>query len=684
MRQTSTREGPAIIAAEQRAECVRRYRECIRSYPFTARGSRQIRRYAEARQDAQIRWPALLAAAEQGEAITDRTLNALLPYADTAPHRQRGVWIAQAPALGGDARRWFERAGWAQPEDWPSIATALIAFVTRCVADPDQLQAACHEFSATVPARGFQSGMLSPILNALRPDAFLVGDGAVRRVVEWLTGARIGPRLVDYPSLNAAALAVVADLAPILAQPDAPALSDGDRFDLFAHWLVAVKRYDFRVPGAWRIGVEDDDRWEDWRHAGHLALPDDGGGERQAHATHEQKRREHTGKSLLNLVAHTMQPGDTIVASQGRQTIRGTGRILGPYYFVPDTPDPHRLPVAWQPGLALRLDRPAWTKPAGKLERRVAEQLPSSADHIANGEANHRASVDATTLLAETPGAYHAEAIALGGVAEATGISEDLLTRWVRAIERKGQAIIYGPPGTGKTFVAERLARALSAPDGCCDLVQFHAAYAYEDFVQGLRPVASLAGAVSYALLPGRLLEFCARGRQCAGRAVLVIDEINRADLARVFGEALTLLEYRERPIPLAGGGTFAIPANVRFIGTMNTADRSVALVDYALRRRFAFLHLPPLDDVLRRYHARTGFRVEGLIATLRRIDRALGDPRLAIGISYFLIPDLADQIADIWRLEIEPLLEEYWFAQPTAVAEFRWDQVKKAILSGR
>jgi 5-methylcytosine-specific restriction protein B len=162
------------------------------------------------------------------------------------------------------------------------------------------------------------------------------------------------------------------------------------------------------------------------------------------------------------------------------------------------------------------------------------------------------------------------------------------------------------------------------------------------------------------------------------------VDEINRADLARVFGELMYLLEYRDRAIPLAGGGaSFHIPGNVRLIGTMNTADRSIALVDHALRRRFAFLALPPNYDLLRHYHQReeTGFEVEGLIKVLKRLNRAIGDVHYEVGVTFFLTSQLAAEVADIWQMEIEPYLEEYFFDQPAQVEAFRWEGVKQEIL---
>jgi 5-methylcytosine-specific restriction protein B len=220
--------------------------------------------------------------------------------------------------------------------------------------------------------------------------------------------------------------------------------------------------------------------------------------------------------------------------------------------------------------------------------------------------------------------------------------------------------------------------------DGFIELVQFHPAYAYEDFMQGLRPQAGAGGGLEYPLVPGRFLEFCRKAEGRAGRCVLILDEINRADLARVFGELMYLLEYRDRAIPLASGGErFYIPGNVRLIGTMNTADRSIALVDHALRRRFAFLPLRPNYDLLRHYHRReaTGFEVEGLIKLLKRLNGAIGDPHYEVGVTFFLNQHLAADIADIWQMEIEPYLEEYFFDQPAQVEAFRWEHIKAEIL---
>ncbi|NLG27507.1 MAG: AAA domain-containing protein, partial [Chloroflexi bacterium] len=209
-----------------------------------------------------------------------------------------------------------------------------------------------------------------------------------------------------------------------------------------------------------------------------------------------------------------------------------------------------------------------------------------------------------------------------------------------------------------------------------------HPAYAYEDFVQGIRPQAAEDGGLCYPVVPGHFLEFCARAAERHGPCVLIIDEINRAELARVFGELMYLLEYRGRDVRLAADRRlFHIPENVRIIGTMNTADRSIALVDHALRRRFAFIALQPNYDVLRRFHAGSGFELEGLIRVLGDLNHEIGDPNYAVGITFFLHRPLDRHLESIWRMEIVPYLEEYFFDKPARVQPFRWESIRGKVL---
>jgi 5-methylcytosine-specific restriction protein B len=267
-------------------------------------------------------------------------------------------------------------------------------------------------------------------------------------------------------------------------------------------------------------------------------------------------------------------------------------------------------------------------------------------------------------------------------ISKITGFQTTQLTQWIHAINRKGQTIIQGPPGTGKTFIAEKLAKHLiGGGDGFSDIIQFHPAYTYEDFIEGIRPTTQNAQ-LTYSIVPGRFLEFCEKAEACEDTCVLIIDEINRANLSQVFGELMYLLDDRPdtaRSIILASGKLFRIPTNVRIIGTMNTADRSIALVDNALRRRFAFIPVYPNYEVLRQYHYReeTGFPVDKLTSILENVNQAINNKHYELGISFFLTKTLAEDIQDIWQMEIEPYLEEYFFDNQAKMDDFLWDKIK-------
>lgn len=286
-----------------------------------------------------------------------------------------------------------------------------------------------------------------------------------------------------------------------------------------------------------------------------------------------------------------------------------------------------------------------------------------------------------------TPPGFQAEYTMEDFVAD-TGHDHQIVQRWLHLLKRKRQIIFQGPPGTGKTFVAERLAQLMvSESEGVTETVQFHPAYSYEDFVQGYRPEL-INGSMVLQLKPGRFLEFCTAARSVNSTEpnVLVIDEINRANLSQVFGELLYLLEYREREVDLATGGqTFSIPRNVYLIGTMNTADRSIALVDYALRRRFAFIRLQPAYNILRNHLVENleEILVDSLVTTIREINVAIDDPNYELGISFFMRDgaDLTSTLSEIWISEIEPYLEEFFFDRPEKAKAFTWSRLTRSQL---
>jgi energy-coupling factor transporter ATP-binding protein EcfA2 len=270
---------------------------------------------------------------------------------------------------------------------------------------------------------------------------------------------------------------------------------------------------------------------------------------------------------------------------------------------------------------------------------------------------------------------------------EDTGFAKEDLQSWMAKLRRKKHLAIQGPPGTGKTFLARHLARlVVSDTNGLIETIQFHPSYSYEDFVQGFRPEV-LDGQLVYDLRPGRFLDFCMEAQRVApSPAVLIIDEMNRGNLSRIFGELLYLLEYRDQSVPLSQGKElFSVPSNVLLIGTMNTADRSIALVDHALRRRFSFVFLGPDYELLARRLKQWGLNPKDLVETLERINRTIGDRNYHIGTSFFLTPRRAikAQLSEIWEGEIEPYLDEYFFDQLSKVEPFRWKNVGPKILAG-
>ncbi|MEQ9398180.1 MAG: AAA family ATPase [Longimicrobiales bacterium] len=239
--------------------------------------------------------------------------------------------------------------------------------------------------------------------------------------------------------------------------------------------------------------------------------------------------------------------------------------------------------------------------------------------------------------------------------------------------------------------MARRLAYALlgrRAPDRV-EMVQFHQSYSYEDFVQGWRPNAG----GGFVLRDGVFHAFCERARQEPGeRFVFIIDEINRGNLSRIFGELMMLIEGDKRgdahaiPLTYSAEARFSVPDNVYVVGLMNTADRSLAMVDYALRRRFGFVGLGPAfdSDRFRSHLIEAGVagdlvdhiraRMGEVNAAIREDRRNLG-PGFEVGHSYFVPTGQEENLDESWyegviRAEVEPLLREYWFDQPGTAEE--------------
>ncbi|MFC6238029.1 McrB family protein [Longivirga aurantiaca] len=254
----------------------------------------------------------------------------------------------------------------------------------------------------------------------------------------------------------------------------------------------------------------------------------------------------------------------------------------------------------------------------------------------------------------------------------------------VQLLHDKRQIVFYGPPGTGKTFVARKLAAWIAGSPDRVTLVQFHPSYAYEDFIEGLRPQEGTAG---FHLVQGPLIQLAARAAaDPAHDYVLIVDEINRGNIARVFGELYFLLEYRNEAMRLLySEAPFRLPHNLLLIGTMNSADRSIALLDSALRRRFYFRHFDatdePVSEVLPRYLADRHPDLAWLGDVVARANQRLDDPAVAIGPSFFIRDDLDEAwIARIWSAAILPTLEDHFYGQPDRVRAFELDALRGEV----
>ena len=391
------------------------------------------------------------------------------------------------------------------------------------------------------------------------------------------------------------------------------------------------------------------------------------------------------GVKQLKDFCKRMADGDYVLASDGA-TVLGIGRVNGPYHYSATEEFPHERPVKW-------LDVGEWRVPTLEGLRTTVYRYRKHHDNLVAVE---RRVLEPEPPLVVGNGHTHRTWTAAGKI----GRIQDLLNR-------KGQAILYGPPGTGKTYWAEQAVHNLAAlwncgvrfgdlsveqrehvmghrPDAFVRVCTFHPSYGYEDFIEGFRPTTS-EEQLRFAVHDGIFKTLCRAASEDPGsRYYLIVDEINRGDIPRIFGELLTLMDKPKRGsavlLPLSGDG-FAVPENVFIVGTMNTADRSIALLDTALRRRFGFIELMPdpstLGDTV----------IEGialrpwLTALNHQVTAHVGrDGRhLQVGHSYFMaggrpIQEFR-QLARILQEDVLPLLEEYCYEE--------WDALERILGSG-
>jgi len=258
---------------------------------------------------------------------------------------------------------------------------------------------------------------------------------------------------------------------------------------------------------------------------------------------------------------------------------------------------------------------------------------------------------------------------------------------WLRdvlwLIEDKRAVVFYGPPGTGKTFIAKRIAEFIQPAEHLRSLVQMHPSYGYEEFFEGYRPAVDAGGQMRLRKSAGPLKKLIRTATKLQERSVLILDEMNRGNLARVFGELYFLLEYRDEHVRLmySPQKTFSLPDDFTILGTMNTADRSVALLDQALRRRFHFVSLfpgaVPVDGMLRRYLRSNYGSSMDWVADMLAAANAKLDRNVAVGPSHFMRRDLdKEKVRRIWDHTVLPTIEEFYFGQDTKLEEFAFDSL--------
>lgn len=376
-----------------------------------------------------------------------------------------------------------------------------------------------------------------------------------------------------------------------------------------------------------------------------------------------------------------MKPDDLVVTNVDQQV--WVGVVLGDPGYVADTSSRLRRLVQWSnrahESAALPAPIPSLLDLQGtvvELTSGLSELLPL----LDLGEAGPNVESSRSPRPAMARPTTPRLPAASGALAGKLHIPVAALQEIIDLLQARRQIVLYGPPGTGKTYVAQAIAEHIVGTNdpSRAQLVQFHPAYAYEDFFEGFRPIVTAAGQAAFAVQPGPLRRIASAALDPENQGapfVLIIDEMNRANLAKVFGELYFLLEYRSKFVQLQYNPTepFQLPENLFIIGTMNTTDRSIAMVDAAIRRRFPFIELhpdvPPVRDVLGSY-LQANHRPDNLARLLSALNAAIDDSDrdLRIGPSFLMRPEAEtpDGLDRIWRYDILPLLDEHYYGRLT------------------
>ncbi|MFW0162461.1 AAA family ATPase [Actinomyces sp. SKVG-SVH-4(1)] len=638
--------------------------------------------------------------------------------AQTAEEQERGYWL-YVPGEGAGKWDEFRTAGimalnWdriGDPTSYPNeeaVIEALEAGYGDWGGRPTGAAGMIRDFTRTMRP--------GDVVYARRGPTEIIGRGVVRsqfryddarpayrcvrdiewtHVGSWLLDRRVGAvslqRVTENTSYNPAQLeslfrdrnASGASTASARAQGVGDS-SQAKKHEL-QHWLY--------TPG------EGAARWDEFRTAGIMALNWDRVGDLASFPDKESLldalythygdwggRPRKAADSVWDYI-HAMKPGDIVYVRRSFNEIVGRGVVRSDYRYDEDRSSFRAVrDVEWTHVGSWPLEQRIGRLMLQRLTENT-KYTPDQLNALIGIEDSHSsASVDerrGNNDLDEADEHYTS-----ADFLDEVFLRPEDVEQMLGLLRRKKNLILQGAPGTGKTFAAKRLAYALmgQTDDSRVEVVQFHQSTTYEDVVVGLRPTAE----GGFAAAEGVFARFCRRAAADPGRDyVFIIDEINRANISKAFGELLMLIEAEHRGEALrlpVSGDLLSVPKRLHIIGMMNTADRGLALIDYALRRRFAFFEMRPALDhpgFLRHVEAVGSSRLEALVDVVRRLnqriaeDEALG-PGFQIGHSYLCLPAAGPEnpagtdadVTSVVRYELEPLVREYWFDNPSAMDE--------------